>query len=55
MTDEMTDKTLSDLLALLDAEHPAWQQLSRIEIIHQDRLLFSEIEDRLNHLEERTK
>jgi hypothetical protein len=52
---KMTDKTLSELLALLEADHPAWQQLSPIEIIHQDRILFSEIEQRLNHLKERAK
>jgi len=51
----MTDKTLAELLALLEANPPAWQQLSRIEIIHQDRRIFSEIEQQLNHLEERTK
>ena len=52
----MTDKTLSELLALLQKQPtPAWQQLSRIEIIHQDKRIFSEIEKQLNHLEERAK
>jgi len=51
----MTDKTLAELLALLEAHHPAWQQLSRTEIIDQDKRLFSEIEKRLDYLEERAK
>jgi len=51
----MTDKTLSELLALLEADHPAWQQLSPIEIIHQDARVFSEIEKQINHLLERAK
>jgi len=52
----MKDKTLSELLARLQKQRtPAWQQLSRIEIIHQDRKRFLEIEQRLNYLEERAK
>lgn len=52
----MAEKTLSELLVRLQKQQaPAWQQLSRIEIIHQDRRIFSEIEQRLNHLEERAK